>query len=110
GRRRRRGGRRAAHRIPMRPATAAPTRNSGRPRRPGRVPWRENTYRYARRSDRMTQPTTIGALRETAYRPKSVKEEPRGNLIPALGAQRDMFQRIVGYETTVIPQIQNAHP
>ena len=56
----------------------------------------------------MTQPTTIGALRETDYRPKSVKEELRGNLISALSAKREMFKGIVGYETTVIPQIENA--
>src|SRR2546430_16437399 len=55
----------------------------------------------------MTQPTTIGALRETGYRPKSVKEELRGNLISALAAKREMFKGIVGYETTVIPQIAN---
>ena len=45
----------------------------------------------------MTQPTTIGALRETAYRPKSVKEELRGNLISALSGKREMFKGIVGY-------------
>ncbi|TME59657.1 MAG: magnesium chelatase, partial [Chloroflexi bacterium] len=56
----------------------------------------------------MTQATTIGALRETGYRPKSVKEELRGNLISALAAKREMFKGIVGYETTVIPQIENA--
>src|SRR5438045_344257 len=56
----------------------------------------------------MTQATTIGALRETGYRPKSVKEELRGNLISALSGKREMFKGIVGYETTVIPQIENA--
>src|SRR5437588_1893854 len=56
----------------------------------------------------MTQPTTIGALREAGYRPKTVKEELRGNLIAALAAKRELFKGIVGYETTVIPQIENA--
>ena len=56
----------------------------------------------------MTQVTTIGALRETSYRPKTVKQELRGNLISALGAKRPIFEGIVGYETTVIPQIENA--
>src|SRR5207248_2327127 len=32
----------------------------------------------------------------------------RGNLISALAAKREMFKGIVGYETTVIPQIENA--
>src|SRR5206468_3397294 len=62
----------------------------------------------ARRSDRMTQATTIGALRETSYRPKTVKQELRGNLISALAAKRPIFDGIVGYEATVIPQIENA--
>ena len=56
----------------------------------------------------MTQATTIGALRETGYRPKSVKEELRANLISALSAKRELFKGIVGYESTVIPQIENA--
>src|SRR2546429_6685943 len=56
----------------------------------------------------MTQATTIGALRETGYRPRTVKEELRGNLIAALAAKREMYKGIVGYETTVIPQIENA--
>ena len=56
----------------------------------------------------MTQPTTIGALRETAYRPRAVKEELRANLIATLAAKRPIFEGIVGYEATVIPQIENA--
>src|SRR6266568_2889884 len=56
----------------------------------------------------MTQATTIGALRETGYRPKSVKEELRGNLISALAKKKTLFEGIVGYETTVVPQIENA--
>src|SRR3989442_14507093 len=56
----------------------------------------------------MTQATTIEALRETSYRPKSVKQELRGNLISALAAKRPIFEGIVGYEVTVIPQIENA--
>src|SRR5216110_383433 len=56
----------------------------------------------------MTQATTIGALRETGYRPKSVKEELRANLIAGLAAKKPIFEGIVGYEATVIPQIENA--
>jgi magnesium chelatase subunit I len=54
------------------------------------------------------RPTTTGELRETGYRPRSVKEELRGNLIEALGEKRQLFQGIVGYEATVMPQIENA--
>ena len=54
------------------------------------------------------RPTKIGELRETDYRPRSVKEELRTNLIEALAKKKDLFQGIVGYETTVLPQIENA--
>src|SRR5438093_114506 len=56
----------------------------------------------------MTQPNTIGGLRDTDYRPKTVKEELRGNLIAALGVKKPIFGGIVGYDATVIPQIENA--
>ncbi len=54
------------------------------------------------------RPTTVGALRETGYRPRSVKEELRANLIRALAEARPLFPGIVGYEATVVPQIENA--
>src|SRR2546428_1541148 len=56
----------------------------------------------------MTRPTTIGALRETGYRSRTVKEELRANLIEALAKKTALFQGIVGFEATVIPQIENA--
>ena len=56
----------------------------------------------------MTKPTTIGALRETPYRTRTVKEELRSNLISALSEKRPLFTGIVGYETSVTPQIENA--
>jgi magnesium chelatase subunit I len=54
------------------------------------------------------RPSTIGELRETGYRTRSVKEELRGNLISALGKKKTLFEGIVGYEATVVPQIENA--
>src|SRR5881296_2045199 len=54
------------------------------------------------------RPKTIGALRETGYRSRTVKEELRSNLITALAEKRALFQGIVGYDATVIPQIENA--
>src|SRR6266850_8031156 len=54
------------------------------------------------------RPKTIGALRETGYQSRTVKEELRSNLITALAEKRQLFQGIVGYEATVIPQIENA--
>src|SRR5258705_4271798 len=54
------------------------------------------------------RPKTIGALRETGYHSRTVKEELRSNLITALAEKRQLFQGIVGYESTVIAQIENA--
>jgi magnesium chelatase subunit I len=51
---------------------------------------------------------TSGALRDSGYRVRSVKDELRENLIEALREGRDPFPGIVGFEKTVIPQIQNA--
>jgi len=54
------------------------------------------------------RPTTIGALRESGYRTRSVKEELRANLVAALSAKKPLFPGIVGYDSTVLPQIENA--
>ncbi len=54
------------------------------------------------------RPTTIGELREAGYQTHSVKEELRANLIESLALKRPLFQGIVGFEATVIPQIENA--
>src|SRR3977135_3950916 len=54
------------------------------------------------------RPQKIGELRRTDYRPRSVKEALRANLIDAVAKKRELFKGIVGYETTVLPQIENA--
>ena len=57
----------------------------------------------------MTQrPSTIAELRETGYRSRSVKEELRANIIEALAKKKELFRGIVGYEATVVSQIENA--
>ncbi|WP_052889060.1 sigma 54-interacting transcriptional regulator [Thermogemmatispora carboxidivorans] len=55
-----------------------------------------------------TQPRTIGELRESGYRVLSVKEEMRKNLIEKIRKGEELFPGIIGYEDTVIPQIENA--
>jgi magnesium chelatase subunit I len=55
-----------------------------------------------------TQPRTIGELRESGYKVLSVKEEMRKNLIQKIRNGEELFPGIVGYEETVIPQIENA--
>ncbi|HTW95545.1 MAG TPA: sigma 54-interacting transcriptional regulator [Tepidisphaeraceae bacterium] len=53
------------------------------------------------------RPATVGQLRETGYKPCSVKDELRRNAIARLKAGEDLFPGIVGYRDSVIPQIIN---
>jgi magnesium chelatase subunit I len=55
-----------------------------------------------------TRPRTIGELRESGYKVLSVKEEMRKNLVQKIRNGEELFPGIVGYEETVIPQIENA--
>jgi magnesium chelatase subunit I len=56
----------------------------------------------------MSRPTTLGALRASGYRPKSIRFEIRDNLRRKLAAHEALFPGIVGYERTVIPGVVNA--
>jgi magnesium chelatase subunit I len=53
------------------------------------------------------RPATVGQLKETGYKPCSVKDELRRNIIQKLRAGEELFPGIVGYRETVIPQIIN---
>ncbi len=55
-----------------------------------------------------TRPRTIGELRESGYKVLSIKEELRKNLIQKIRDGEELFPGIIGYEDTVIPQIENA--
>jgi len=52
--------------------------------------------------------STLGALKASGYRPKSIKEEIRSNLIQKLQRKENTFQGIVGYEDSVIPDVERA--
>src|SRR4051812_26969607 len=54
------------------------------------------------------RPRTLGALRASGYQVTSVKDEMRRNLIRMLRAGKPLFDGIIGYDETVVPQIQNA--
>ena len=51
---------------------------------------------------------TLGQLKKSGYQPKSVKEEIRDNLIRKLKNKEITFPHIVGYEETVIPDVERA--
>ena len=51
---------------------------------------------------------TLGELRASGYRPRSVREELRGNLLRRLRAGEPLFTGILGYEDSVIPAVENA--
>ena len=52
--------------------------------------------------------STLGALKASGYRSRSVKDELRANLIAKLRAGEDVFPGVLGYDRSVIPQVQNA--
>ncbi|HTM57519.1 MAG TPA: hypothetical protein VL123_03815 [Candidatus Udaeobacter sp.] len=56
----------------------------------------------------MSRPRTLGQLKAAGYRSRSVKDEMRANLIARLRAGGPLFPGVIGYETTVEPQIVNA--
>lgn len=51
---------------------------------------------------------TLGELKKSGYKPLSVKEEIRKNLICSLQKQENTFKGILGYEETVIPDVERA--
>jgi magnesium chelatase subunit I len=51
---------------------------------------------------------TLGELKKSGYKPKSVKEEIRQNLIRKLQNKENAFPGIIGYEDTVIPDTERA--
>jgi magnesium chelatase subunit I len=56
----------------------------------------------------MDRPKTLGELKASGYRAASVKDEMRHNLIRKMKAGEVLFPGIIGYDETVLPQIQNA--
>jgi magnesium chelatase subunit I len=54
------------------------------------------------------QPATVGQLKQTDYRYRTVKQELRDNLVARLKAGQTILPDIYGYEDTVLPQIIHA--
>jgi magnesium chelatase subunit I len=51
---------------------------------------------------------TLGELKKSGYRSKTIKEELRANLIARLKNKETVFEGIWGYEETVIPDLERA--
>ena len=51
---------------------------------------------------------TLGALKKSGYKPKTVKEELRANLVQKLRSQEKIFPGIIGFDDTVLPDIERA--
>ncbi len=55
-----------------------------------------------------TKPTTLRQLRESGWNSRSVKEEIRQNFMRMLSRGEELFPGIIGYDNTVIPEINLA--
>lgn len=51
---------------------------------------------------------TLKELKKSSYQPRSVKEELRANLLTRLKAKEPVFEGIIGFEDTVLPDIERA--
>ena len=54
------------------------------------------------------KPKTLGELRSSGYNVQPVKEEMRRNLIVKMRKSEALFPGILGFDESVIPQVQNA--
>jgi magnesium chelatase subunit I len=53
-------------------------------------------------------PSTLGELRASGWVSRSVKDEVRGHAIERIRAGEALFPHVLGYEGTVLPQLENA--
>ncbi len=51
---------------------------------------------------------TLGQLKKSGYRPRSIKEELRANLVDKLKRKEKVFEGIIGFDDTVLPDIERA--
>ena len=56
----------------------------------------------------MSRPATLGQLRESGWQSVPVKEEIRRNAITKIQNGDPLFPGVLGYEDTVLPQLENA--
>lgn len=59
-------------------------------------------------AETFNRPATLADLRESGWQSKSVKQELRDNFTRMLAAGEELFPGVVGYEDTVVPEINIA--
>jgi magnesium chelatase subunit I len=60
------------------------------------------------KSPTANRPNTLGELRASGWRSRTVKEELRSNLLTRLGEGEAIFPGVVGFDDTVLPSVENA--
>jgi magnesium chelatase subunit I len=53
-------------------------------------------------------PSTLGDLKASGWQSRSVKDEIRANAVAKISAGEPLFEGVLGYEDTVMPQLENA--
>ncbi len=53
-------------------------------------------------------PRTLGELRASGHRERGVKQEIRENLLTALAVGDEVWPGILGFDDTVLPQVERA--
>ena len=56
----------------------------------------------------MNEIKTLGELKKSNYQPRNIKDEIRQNLISKIKQGDSIFEGIIGYDTTVIPDVERA--
>ncbi len=54
------------------------------------------------------RPSTLGALRASGWQSRTIKDEIRENAVARIRAGEDLFPGVMGYEDTVVPQLEHA--
>src|SRR6516164_6831810 len=55
-----------------------------------------------------SRPATLGQLKESGWQSVPVKEEVRRNAIRRIASGAPIVERVLGYDETVLPQLENA--
>src|SRR3954453_23531226 len=69
---------------------------------------RRTTFGSPGRLAAMSRPATLGQLRESGWESVPVKDEIRRNTISKIEAGEPLFPGVLGFDETVLPQLENA--